>query len=128
MILGVLLKFKTSKTYKAYLSKLIAHKLNIEAVHSNISNDIQILHNSLPDIHFPEKKNYYSKIKEFCSIRMFYNNINSFRIIISSFQFSDLLIKRRSHIPMYDDFSDDGNKIQNMYESLVINHRSYRNF
>lgn len=72
MILGVLLKFKTSKTYKAYLSKLIAHKLNIEAVHSNISNDIQILHNSLPDIHFPEKKIIIQKLRNFaafaCSI------------------------------------------------------------
>lgn len=38
-----------------YLSMLIAHKLNIDAVHNSTSNDIQILQNTQPNCHDPER-------------------------------------------------------------------------
>lgn len=46
-----------------YLSMLIAHKLNIDAVHNSTSNDIQILQNTQPNCHDPENTNIKYVVK-----------------------------------------------------------------
>lgn len=47
---------KVNFSMRTYLSILIAHKLKIEAVQSNTSNDIQISHSTHPKCHEPANK------------------------------------------------------------------------
>ena len=44
-----------------HLSKLMAHKLKMEAVHNKTSKDIQISHKIQPKRHTPAKKNKKTK-------------------------------------------------------------------
>lgn len=46
----------TNRINLTHRSMLIAHKLNMDAVHNRTSNDIQILQNNQPSCHDPTQK------------------------------------------------------------------------